>query len=172
MIVQIGDDPLRDGLLQTPDRVARSWEHLFSGYNEDPASVLGRVFHVEHDQMIVLRGIEFYSTCEHHILPFFGRASIAYLPDGKEVVGISKLARLVEVFARRLQVQERLTDQIADAIVDHLKPKGVGVRLEAKHLCMVARGVQKQQSDMVTTALRGSFQELAVREEFFRCVSR
>ena len=166
----IGEDPFREGLVDTPDRIIKSWGRLFGGYQSDPAKILERTFEEECDQMVVLRDIEFYSTCEHHMIPFFGRASIGYLPHGK-VVGISKLARLLECFARRLQVQERLTNQVADAITKHLQPLGVGVVIKAQHLCMTARGVEKQNSVMVTSAMQGLFLgDVAVRREFLGLV--
>lgn len=165
----IGEDPTREGLVQTPARVVRSFAELYGGYKQDPASVLTVFEDGACDEMVILRGCEFYSTCEHHLQPFMGRAHVGYLPD-KKVIGISKLARLVDIFARRLQIQERLTTQIAEAIEEHLKPRGVGVVLEAKHLCMVCRGVRKQNSEMVTSALRGAFRESACRAEFFSFV--
>lgn len=173
IISAIGDDPQREGLLNTPQRVIRSWEKLYGGYREDPAEVLKTVF-VEGscDEMVVLKDIEFYSTCEHHMLPFFGKCSIGYIPSGR-VVGVSKLARLVEVFARRLQIQERLTTQIADTLVQNLEPKGVMVVMEAQHFCMTARGVEKQDSIMVTSAVRGVFKdETAARSEFMRLIGK
>lgn len=168
----IGDDPTREGLTDTPARVIKSWEKLYGGYKEDPADVLKTVF-VEGscDEMVLLKDIEFYSTCEHHMLPFFGRCHIGYLPAGR-VVGVSKLARLLEVYARRLQIQERLTTQIAEAIVSHLTPKGVMVIMEAQHFCMTARGVEKQDSIMVTSAMRGVFSMPEVRAEFMSLVKR
>lgn len=172
IISAIGDDPLREGLQNTPTRVIKSWEKLYGGYREDPADVLKTVF-VEGacDEMVILRDIEFYSTCEHHMLPFFGRASIGYIPSGR-VVGVSKLARLLEVYARRLQIQERLTAQVADALVTHLNPKGAMVILEAQHFCMTARGVEKQDSIMVTSAIRGIFSTPEVRAEFMSLVRK
>ena len=168
MLQYIGENPQRDGLKDTPARVVKSWDFLFSGYKIDPAEVTARVFTNEekYDEMVVLRDIEFYSMCEHHILPFFGRVHIAYVPTDK-VIGISKLARLVECFSRRLQIQERMTQQIANALESTLHPLGVAVMVEAKHLCMVARGVQKQNSVMVTSAIRGIIKENeAARMEF------
>lgn len=166
----IQENPTREGLRETPDRVVRSWEVLYGGYRTDPLSVF-RVFEDDDsDEMVLLKDIEFYSTCEHHMLPFFGRAHIAYIPDGK-VVGISKLARLLEVYARRLQIQERLGQQITHALMTHLKPKGAACILEAQHFCMTARGVQKQNSKMVTSSLEGAFREDArVRMEFLELV--
>lgn len=168
----IGEDPDREGLRETPKRVLASYEKLFGGYKKNPADVL-TVFGDEHyDEMIVVKDIEFYSMCEHHILPFFGRAHIGYIPDGK-IIGLSKLPRLVEIYARRLQNQERLTSQIARGLQDILKPKGVGVILEAKHLCMMARGVEKQDSEVTTSALLGLFKrELNTRNEFLRHVGK
>lgn len=165
----IGENPAREGLLKTPARVVASWKRLFGGYGQEAKDVLGTTFGSDgYDQMVCLRNVEFYSTCEHHLLPFAGQAHIAYIPKDR-VVGISKLARLVEVFARRLQIQERLTQQIADAIQAVLDPKGVGVLLEAKHFCMVCRGVEKQHSVMVTSALRGAMlAEGPCRDEFLR----
>jgi len=165
----IGEDPRREGLLDTPKRVIKAYGKIFGGYNEDPKKVLATRFTNEekYDQMVVLKDIEFYSTCEHHMIPFFGKAKIAYLPN-KHYIGISKLARLLEVFARRLQVQERLTQQIASAIEEHVKPLGVGVVIEAQHMCMTSRGVEKQHSKMVTSCLLGCFKEGTTREEFMK----
>lgn len=173
LICSIGEDPERQGLRDTPSRVVKSWSTIFGGYKMDPKEILERRFASEkYDQMIVLRDIEMFSTCEHHMLPFYGKAHIAYIPNG-HVVGLSKLARLVECFARRLQIQERLTQQIADALNEHCQPRGVAVMIEAQHLCMVARGVQKQNSVMSTSALRGLFKdEQKVREEFLCMVRR
>ncbi|EEO26630.1 GTP cyclohydrolase I FolE [Helicobacter winghamensis] len=163
----IGEDRNREGLLDTPKRVVKSWEHLYSGYKSDPKEILGRVFtEGACDEMVVLKDIEFYSVCEHHMLPFFGKVSIGYIPDSK-VVGISKLARLVEVYSRRLQIQEKMTAQIADTLMEVLQPKGVMVVAEAKHMCMVMRGVEKQNSQMLTSAIRGLFKsDHRTREEF------
>lgn len=170
MLAYIGEDPKREGLLDTPDRVLKSWKEIFGGYAEDPAIILKRDFEKDgYDQMIACRDIEFYSTCEHHMQPFFGRAHIAYVP-GEKVVGLSKLARLVDIFARRLQIQERMTEQIASALEEHLQPKGVGVVLEAKHFCMICRGVRKQRSSMVTSSLKGVFVKDAPRAEFLNLV--
>ena len=165
----LGEDPERDGLLKTPERVAKSLAWLTRGYETDVRDVIGdAVFEEEHESMVMVRDIELYSMCEHHMLPFFGRAHIAYIPDGR-IVGLSKLPRVVEVFSRRLQVQERLTEQIAQAITDVLRPKGVGVVIEAAHLCMMMRGVEKQNSKTITSALRGSFRSDAkTRDEFLR----
>lgn len=168
IIEYLGDNPNREGLIDTPTRVLRSWDRLYGGYKQKPEEVLKAVFNEQYDQMVVSRGIELYSTCEHHMIPFFGQCHIAYLPSGK-VVGISKLSRLVEVFARRLQIQERLTEQIAHAINDTLKPKGVAVIIEAKHLCMMARGVEKQNSEMITSCMLGAFRDdPKAREEMMR----
>ncbi len=165
----LGEDPDREGLLRTPKRVARSLAWLTRGYQQDPSSAVGEgVFAEEHDHMVMVRDIELYSLCEHHLLPFFGKAHIAYIPAGR-IVGLSKLPRLVEVFARRLQVQERLTGQIAQAVWDVLEPRGVGVVIEAMHLCMMMRGVEKQNSKTITSALLGSFRNDAkTRDEFLR----
>ena len=166
IIKYIGEDPDREGLVATPDRMMRSWDELFSGYGKEPKDIL-TVFDAEnHDQMVLLKNVEIYSMCEHHWLPFVGEAHIAYIPNDK-IVGISKLARIAEIYARRLQVQERLTDQIADCIIDLINPLGVGVVISAQHLCMKSRGVNKQHSVMTTSALRGCFKdEPGVREEF------
>ena len=163
----LGEDPEREGLRRTPQRVANSLTWLTRGYDMDVRDVVGSaVFNETHSSMVMVRDIELYSLCEHHMLPFFGRAHIAYIPDGK-IVGLSKLPRIVEMFARRLQVQERLTEQIAQAVQDVLEPKGVGVVIEAMHLCMMMRGVQKQNSQTVTSAVRGIFRNAArTREEF------
>ena len=165
----IGEDPERDGLLRTPERVAKSLAWLTRGYSLDAADVIGEaVFEEEHEGMVMVRDIELYSMCEHHMLPFFGRAHIAYIPDGR-IVGLSKLPRIVEVFARRLQVQERLTEQIAQGIEHVLRPRGVGVVIEAVHLCMMMRGVEKQNSRTITSALRGVFRDCPMtRDEFLR----
>lgn len=162
----IGEDPEREGLADTPARVVRSWAELYGGYRQDPREVLATTFGAEgYDQMVVLRDIELFSTCEHHMIPFFGKAHVGYVP-GKRVVGLSKLARLVEVFSRRLQIQEKLTQQIADTIWDCLEPQGVMVVVKAKHMCMCARGVGKQHSEMVTSAIKGVFEDADARQEF------
>ncbi|MDA1082493.1 MAG: GTP cyclohydrolase I FolE [Gemmatimonadetes bacterium] len=165
----IGEDPLREGLVKTPLRVSRSMAWLTRGYDMNVADVVGdAVFEESHESMVMVRDIEVYSMCEHHMLPFFGRAHIAYIPNGK-IVGLSKLPRIVEVFARRLQVQERLTEQVAAAVEDVLNPIGVGVVVEAWHLCMMMRGVQKQNSRTVTSSLKGAFRDDArTRDEFLR----
>ena len=163
----LGEDPEREGLLKTPERVAKSLAWLTRGANVDPRDVIGdALFEETHENMVMVRDIELYSLCEHHMLPFFGKAHIAYIPDGR-IVGLSKLPRLVEIFSRRLQVQERLTDQIADAIDEVLRPRGVGVVIEAVHLCMMMRGVEKQNSRTITSALRGEFRTCPMtRAEF------
>jgi GTP cyclohydrolase I len=159
ILVALGEDPDRDGLRDTPRRVARSYTELFRGLHESPAGHLDRVFQHEHDDVVILRDIEFFSLCEHHLLPFTGKAHVAYLPGNGQIVGLSKLARTVEVFARRPQVQERLTNQIADAIDEYLQPQAVAVLIEAEHFCMKMRGVNKSSSVMVTSALRGVFRD-------------
>jgi GTP cyclohydrolase I len=171
MLEQLGEDPKREGLQRTPARVEASLKWLTRGYQMSVQDVIGdAIFHEKHESMICVRDIEIYSMCEHHMLPFFGKAHVAYLPDGK-IVGLSKIPRVVEVFARRLQVQERLTDQVADALGAVLKPLGVGVVIEAVHLCMMMRGVEKQNSKTVTSALRGAFRDDAkTRDEFLRLV--
>ena len=171
ILTQIGEDPEREGLLKTPERVAKAHQFLTSGYSQDPKAILSKaLFHEEYDEMILVKDIELYSLCEHHMVPFFGKAHVAYIPDGK-IVGLSKIPRVVDVFARRLQVQERLTMQIRDAINDVLQPKGVAVVIEATHMCMVMRGVQKQHSSTTTSAVSGAFQEEKTRAEFMRLIS-
>lgn len=166
----IGDNPDREGLIDTPARVIRSWQKLFGGYLQKPEDVLKTTFYDGAcNEMVVLRNIPFYSTCEHHMLPFFGRVDIGYLP-GAKVVGISKLSRLVEVYARRLQIQERLAAEIADAIMEHLDARGCIVVIEGEHLCMTARGVEKRGATMITSAIRGVFQEDAIRSEFLTLI--
>ena len=163
----IGEDPEREGLARTPDRVAKAMHFLTAGYAMTVEEIVGSaLFEEEHENMVMVRDIELYSLCEHHMLPFFGRAHVAYIPDGR-IVGLSKLPRIVDIFARRLQVQERLTDQVASAIDDVLAPRGVGVVIEAYHMCMMMRGVEKQNSRTITSALRGVFRDDArTREEF------
>ena len=165
----IGEDPDRDGLIKTPARVAASMEWLTRGYETNVADVIGdALFEETHESMVMVRDIELYSLCEHHLLPFYGKAHIAYIPNGK-IVGLSKLPRVVDVFARRLQVQERLTEQVAQALTDALQPLGVGVVVEAYHLCMMMRGVQKQNSSTITSAMRGVFRDdPKTRDEFLR----
>lgn len=157
LLKELGEEPGREGLKRTPDRVARSLRYLTSGYGRDPHEILNdAVFQVSYDEMVVVKDIEFYSLCEHHLLPFFGRAHVAYVPDGR-IVGLSKIPKLVEMCSRRLQVQERMTTEIADTIVDVLSPRGVGVVLEARHLCMMMRGIEQQNSFAITSAMRGGF---------------
>jgi GTP cyclohydrolase IA len=169
ILASLGENPGREGLLKTPERVEASLRFLTQGYWQTVEDVVGEaVFEEKHQSMIMVRDIELYSLCEHHLLPFFGRAHVAYVPDGK-ILGLSKVARVVDVFARRLQVQERLTDQIADAIMEVLRPTGVGVVIEAAHFCMMMRGVEKQNSRAVTSALRGIFRDDSkTRDEFLR----
>jgi GTP cyclohydrolase I len=171
LIREIGEDPARKGLLRTPERVATAYRYFTDGYDKDVESLLkGALFAEDYNEMVIVRDIDFYSLCEHHLLPFFGRCHVAYIPNGK-IVGLSKLPRVVDVFARRLQVQERMTQQIADAIQSVLNPLGVGVVCEARHMCMMMRGVQKQNSITTTSAMVGEFSENAkTREEFLRLV--
>ncbi len=170
LIVSIGEDGKREGLVGTPERVAKSFKKLFGGYTEDPKRLI-KVFDNEgYDEMIIAKDIDFYSTCEHHMLPFIGKAYIGYIPDDK-IIGLSKLPRLVEIFSRRLQNQERLTKQIADTLNDMLKPKGVGVVIKAQHLCMKARGVEKQNSEITTSSFTGLFKtQLNTRSEFLNLI--
>jgi GTP cyclohydrolase I len=171
MFVEVGEDPNREGLQQTPERFAKAFRFLTSGYNMDAAKILnGAMFSVCYDEMVVVKDIEMYSLCEHHLLPFFGKCHVAYLPN-KKVVGLSKIARLVNMYARRLQIQERLTNQIAQTIEEQLNPQGVGVIIEARHLCMVMRGVEKQNSLAVTSAMLGAFRDnKETRDEFLSLV--
>jgi len=173
LLVRIGVDPTRDGLVDTPERMEKSMAFLTRGYTQSAAAVIqDALFDVDYDEMVIVKDIEFYSLCEHHLLPFFGKAHIAYLPKGK-VIGLSKIPRVVDVFARRLQVQERLTTEIADAIADAIQPQGVAVILEAQHLCMMMRGVEKQHSATVTSAMRGVFKsQQQTRNEFLSLVRR
>jgi GTP cyclohydrolase IA len=173
LLLRIGEDPTRDGLIDTPERMEKSMAFLTRGYAMDVSTVLHEaLFDVDYDEMVIVKDIEFFSLCEHHLLPFFGKAHIAYVPNGK-VIGLSKIPRVVDVFARRLQVQERLTMQIADAIADAIDPQGVAVILEAQHLCMMMRGVEKQHSATVTSAMRGVFKtQLQTRNEFLSLVRR
>jgi GTP cyclohydrolase I len=168
---ELGEDPKREGLLKTPERVARSLRFLTSGYRQDVDKVLnGALYSVAYDEMVIVKDIEVFSLCEHHLLPFFGRCHVAYIPTQK-VIGLSKIPRLVDVFARRLQVQERLTTQIAETIMEKIEPLGVGVVIEAKHLCMIMRGVEKQNSVAVTSAMLGVFRdEIETRQEFLSLV--
>ncbi|MCW8819940.1 MAG: GTP cyclohydrolase I FolE [Ignavibacteriaceae bacterium] len=171
MLEGIGENPEREGLKKTPERVARSMRFLTKGYLEDPEEMLKKaVFTESYDEMVLVKEIELFSMCEHHMLPFFGKAHVAYIPDGK-IVGLSKLGRVVDVYARRLQVQERLTQQIRDTIQNVLKPRGVGVVIEAKHMCMVMRGVEKQNSITTTSAMSGEFlSSQSTRSEFLRLI--
>jgi GTP cyclohydrolase IA len=171
MIVQLGEDPNREGLRRTPERFEKALRFLTSGYRQDPAKILnGAMFSVTYDEMVVVKDIEVYSLCEHHLLPFFGKCHVAYIPN-KKVVGLSKIARLVNMYARRLQIQERLTSQIAQTLQDQLSPQGVGVIIEARHLCMVMRGVEKQNSAAMTSAMLGVFREnKQTRDEFLSLI--
>src|SRR3984957_967998 len=170
MIVRLGEDPAREGLAATPERVHKAMQFLTKGYQEDPEALLkGALFSVSYDEMVIVKDIEMFSLCEHHMLPFFGRVHVAYIPKGK-VIGLSKIPRLVEVFARRLQVQERLTRQIADSIQEAIAPQGVGVVIEARHLCMMMRGIEKQNSTTVTSAMVGCFRQKETRAEFLSLV--
>jgi len=173
LLKALGENPERDGLKNTPRRVARMYSELLAGYHMDPVAMInGALFEVKYDEMVIVRDIEFYSMCEHHMLPFMGRVHVAYVPDGK-VLGISKIPRVVDMYARRLQVQERMTRQIADFLRDLLKPQGVAVVVEALHLCMMMRGVKKHDARMTTSAMHGAFRaNLATREEFLANISR
>ncbi|HUF37258.1 MAG TPA: GTP cyclohydrolase I FolE [Anaerolineales bacterium] len=173
ILTAIGEDPVRDGLRATPDRVARMYEELMAGYHVDPVDLINNaIFDVEYDEMVVVKDIDFYSLCEHHMLPFIGKAHVAYIPS-KKVVGLSKIPRIVEMFARRLQVQERMTVQIADFIDEVLQPQGVAVIVEGAHMCMMMRGIKKANATMTTSAMRGSFKTNAVtRSEFVELVTR
>jgi len=173
ILSRVGEDPTRDGLLDTPKRMAKSMAYLTRGYTMDATAVLhDALFDVDYDEMVIVKEIEFFSMCEHHLLPFFGKAHVAYVPNGK-VVGLSKIPRLVDMFARRLQVQERLTREIADAIDEAIHPQGVAVILEAQHLCMMMRGVEKQHSATTTSAMLGVFKsQLQTRNEFLSLVRR
>jgi GTP cyclohydrolase IA len=173
IILAVGENPDRDGLKRTPERIARMYAELLSGYQMDPITVVNEaLFEVKYDEMVIVRDIEFYSLCEHHLLPFMGRVHVAYIPDGK-VLGLSKIPRIVDLYARRLQVQERMTRQIADFIRDLLHPQGVAVVVEALHLCMSMRGVQKHNARLTTSAMHGAFRaNLATRQEFLENISR
>ena len=172
MLALIGEDPNREGLRRTPERFEKAFRYLTSGYRQDPEKLLnGAMFSVCYDNMVVVKDIELYSLCEHHLLPFFGKCHVAYIPN-KKVVGLSKIARLVNMYARRLQIQERLTSQIAKAIQEKLSPEGVGVVVEARHLCMVMRGVEKQHSAAMTSAMLGAFREnKQTRDEFLSLIN-
>ena len=167
LLKEIGEDPSREGLLKTPSRVAKSWEYLSKGYHQDLQTLINEaVFKEDYDQMVVVKDIEFYSMCEHHLLPFFGRAHIAYIPDGK-IIGLSKIPRMVDMFARRLQVQERMTNEVASTLNDALSPKGVAIIIEAQHMCMQMRGVEKRYSYMSTSSMLGIFRtDSKTRKEF------
>jgi GTP cyclohydrolase IA len=171
LLVRLGEDPDRDGLQRTPERMQKSLEYLTKGYQQDPAAILqGALFEVSYDEMVIVKDIEMFSLCEHHLLPFFGKVHVAYIPNGK-VLGLSKIPRLVDIFARRLQVQERLTVQIAETIQEAIQPHGVGVVIEARHLCVMMRGVEKQHSSAVTSHMLGSFRSSdKTREEFLSLI--
>jgi len=172
ILLDMGENPLREGLLKTPDRVARMYAEITSGYHTDPVKLVnGALFDVDYKDMVLVRDIEFYSMCEHHMLPFFGRAHVAYIPDGK-VIGLSKIPRVVEMFARRLQVQERMTSQIADFLQEVLHPAGVAVVVEGAHMCAMMRGVKKSETNMLTRSMRGSFEtDAELRAEFLTHIS-
>ena len=172
MMLHVGENPNREGLLKTPQRVKKAYEFIFGGYKEDPREILrSALFTSSNDEMVLLKDIEFYSTCEHHLLPIIGRVHVAYIPDGK-VVGLSKIPRVVNVFARRMQIQEQLTEQIADAIMDTIMPKGVAVVIQARHMCMEMRGVEKINSTTTSSALRGLFKkDEKTRSEFFSLIN-
>jgi GTP cyclohydrolase I len=171
LLLKIGEDPHREGLVNTPERAMKAMEFLTQGYQQNLETVINNaIFSVQDNHMVIVKDIELYSLCEHHILPFFGKCHIGYIPEGK-VLGVSKLARIVDLFARRLQIQERLTNQVAGSIMETLAPEGVGVVIEAKHLCMMMRGVEKQNSCMVTSAMLGSFRsDRATRNEFLQLI--
>ncbi|HLI63591.1 MAG TPA: GTP cyclohydrolase I FolE [Terriglobales bacterium] len=170
ILVRLGEDPDREGMLRTPQRYAKALQDLTRGYGEDPEQVLqGALFNVDYDEMVIVKDIEMFSLCEHHLLPFFGKVHIAYIPKGR-VIGLSKMARLVEIFARRLQVQERLTVQIAETLQKLIAPLGVGVVIEARHLCMMMRGVEKQHSATVTSSMLGAFRAQQTRQEFLSLI--
>jgi len=172
IIEDLGEDTSRDGLVKTPERAAKAMQFLTQGYDQDPVEILkGAMFKESYNEMVIVKDIELYSLCEHHILPFFGKAHIAYIPNG-QIVGLSKLPRIVDVFARRLQVQERLTEQILDCINDTLKPQGVAVVIEASHMCMMMRGVQKQNSVTTTSGFRGQFEKIETRNEFLKLIGK
>jgi len=171
MLVRLGEDPEREGLLRTPERVHKAFEFLTRGYNEDPEAMLKKaLFTVTYDEMVIVKDVEVFSLCEHHMLPFFGKVHVAYIPKGK-VIGLSKIPRLIEIFSRRLQIQERLTTQIAETIQKVIQPQGVGVVIEARHLCMMMRGVEKQHSQAVTSSMLGCFrEEQETRTEFLSLI--
>jgi GTP cyclohydrolase I len=171
MLVRLGEDPTREGLIRTPERVGKAYQFLTKGYREDPEALLkGALFTVSYDEMVIVKDVEMFSLCEHHMLPFFGKVHVAYIPKGK-VIGLSKIPRLIELFARRLQIQERLTTQIAETIQRVIEPQGVGVVIEARHLCMMMRGVEKQHSAAVTSSMLGCFrEEEETRSEFLSLI--
>jgi GTP cyclohydrolase IA len=171
MIVRLGEDPNREGLARTPERVKKAMEYLTRGYKDDPDALLkGALFTVNYDEMVIVKDIEMFSLCEHHLLPFFGKVHVAYIPNGK-VIGLSKIPRLIEIFSRRLQIQERMTTQIAETIQKAIQPQGVGVVIEARHLCMMMRGVEKQHSSAVTSSMLGCFrEEQETRTEFLSLI--
>ncbi|WP_242204996.1 GTP cyclohydrolase I FolE [Aestuariivivens insulae] len=172
IIEDLGEDTKRDGLLKTPERAAKAMQFLTQGYHQDPVEILeSAMFEESYDEMVIVKDIELYSLCEHHMLPFFGKVHIAYIPNG-QIVGLSKLPRVVDIFARRLQVQERLTEQILDCINDTLKPQGVAVVIEASHMCMMMRGVQKQNSITTTSGFRGQFEKIETRNEFLKLIGK
>lgn len=173
LLSEIGEDPKREGLISTPKRVAKAYEFLTAGYQKDIEKVLnGAIFHEKYDEMVIVKDIDFYSMCEHHMLPFFGKVHVAYIPNGK-IVGLSKIPRIVDVYARRLQVQERMTQEIADTIEKYLQPKGVAVVSEAMHMCMMMRGVEKQNSSATSSAMHGVFKDDArTRTEFLNLISK
>ncbi len=171
LLTAIGEDPNRPGLFETPDRVAKMYEELLGGGKVDVAGILGRTHTMEHDEMVLVRDIKFYTICEHHLLPFFGVCHIAYIPDNKRIVGISKLARIVEILSKRLQVQEKFSSEIADVIMTHLRPKGVAVLMSARHMCMEMRGIKMPGASTVTSVVRGIFRsDMRTREEFLKLI--
>jgi len=168
----IGEDPSREGLVDTPKRVVKMWGHIFSGYEKNPADIFTTFDSGDYDEMVILRNIEMYSMCEHHMLPFFGKAHIAYIPNGK-VIGVSKLARLLEIYSRRLQIQERIGDQVTSDLMKYLNAKGAACIIQATHMCMRMRGVEKQQSEMITSSLTGVFKtDLAARQELLTLIGK
>ena len=171
VLSQLGEDPQREGLLKTPERVAKAMQYITQGYGQDPRAIIeGALFHESYNEMVLVKDIELYSLCEHHMLPFFGKAHVAYIPDGK-ITGLSKIARVVDVYARRLQVQERLTRQILECIEETLHPQGVAVVIESQHLCMMMRGISKQNSVTTTSAFSGQFMTNETRSEFLRLIA-
>jgi len=172
LLIQIGEDPNREGIKKTPERVAKAWQFLAKGYEQNLDKIINNaIFKEDYDEMVTVKNIDFFSLCEHHMLPFFGKAHVAYIPDGK-IIGLSKVPRIIEMFSRRLQVQERMTQQIAETLNDVLKPKGVAVVLEGEHMCMQMRGVEKQNSYATTSAMKGRFRtDSRTREEFLNIIS-